>query len=90
MQTLFAVVYFCTAITCSVGWINEPFQDEITCRAYSQIYAEEMRKREPKSKGEIYCVEESLLKKIGGRGYVCSIFDYGDSTIIISKDNKNN
>jgi hypothetical protein len=62
MQTLFAVVYFCTAITCSVGWINEPFQDEITCRAYSQIYAEEMRKREPKSKGEIYCVEESLLK----------------------------
>lgn len=62
METLYAVVYFCAMETCAIGWIDEPFQDKLTCTAYSQLYVNEMQTRAPESSGEILCVEKDLLQ----------------------------
>ena len=45
-----------------MGWVNQPFDDEITCTAYSQVYSKEMQKRAPESTGELFCVKEGVLK----------------------------
>lgn len=62
MQTLFAVVYFCIAETCAMGWIDQPFDNDVTCTAYSQVYLDEMQKRAPESSAEMWCVGKDLLQ----------------------------
>lgn len=63
MQTLFIAIYFCVAGSCAVGWVNQPFTDEATCTAYSQVYSMELRARSPESQGEIICVTEQELRQ---------------------------
>lgn len=63
MQTLFIAIYFCVAGDCAAGWVNQPFTDEATCTAYSQVYSTELQARSPESQGEIICVTEQELRQ---------------------------
>ena len=63
MQTLFIAIYFCVAGNCAAGWVNQPFTDEATCTAYSQVYSMELQARAPESQGEIICVTEQELRQ---------------------------
>lgn len=63
MQSLFIAIYFCVAGSCAAGWVNQPFTDEATCTAYSQVYATEMKALAPESKGGIICVTETELRQ---------------------------